>query len=165
MTDFLSGLSPELRVFILAMLPMVERAALPLALTYYHLPWVEAFVLVALGNFLPVIGLVFGLDWLSQFLVEKSRTMKRFFNWLFDHTRLRHSKKFELWGALALIAFVAIPTPITGNWSGAVASFVFKVDKKKSLIYILAGIIIYLIALSIITLGITSLGLSLKGLV
>ena len=79
----------------------------------------------------------------------------KFFTFLFERTRRKHSKKFEKWGALALITFVAIPLPITGGWSGALAAFVFGIPFKKALPLIFSGVIIA----GVIVTGLTGLSL------
>jgi uncharacterized membrane protein len=140
------------------MLPIAElRLALPMALEYYGLPLWRSLFLTISGNFIPAVILVYGLRWVSQFLSDRFVFWAKFFKWLFEHTHMRHTKKFEIWGAVALISFVAIPLPVTGAWTGALASFVFEIDKKKALVYILAGIIIASGIVTGLTLGINKL--------
>jgi len=55
---------------------------------------------------------------------------------------------------LALISFVAIPLPMTGVWSGAVAAFVFGVPYKKSVLMISIGAVIAGLIVSLVTLGV-----------
>ena len=74
--------------------------------------------------------------------MSKSKFFNRFFTYLFERTRKKHNGKFEKWGALALITFVAIPLPVTGGWSGALAAFVFGIPFKKALPLIFLGVII-----------------------
>ncbi len=137
------------------MLPIGElRAALPLALSYYHLPFMEAFLLSVVGNFLPIPFLIIFLEKFSAYLMQKIYLLNRFFNWLFSYTRRRHSKKFEYLGALALVLFVAVPLPLTGAWSGVVAAFVFGISPKKSLPLIGLGILIAGLIVGIFSLGI-----------
>ena len=38
--------------------------------------------------------------------------------------------------------FVAIPLPITGAWTGTVGAWVMGLDRKKSILFILLGILI-----------------------
>ncbi|NCN24917.1 ligand-binding protein SH3 [Candidatus Berkelbacteria bacterium CG_4_9_14_3_um_filter_39_23] len=146
---------PEFLVFIISMLPITElRLALPLALTTYHIPLWQALPITILGNWLPSIFFVYFLGWIAKFLSVRSKFMANFFTSLFEKTHIKHSKKFELWGALALITFVAIPLPMTGAWTGALVSFVFEIDKKKAIWYLLAGICIASIIVGALTLGI-----------
>lgn len=138
MSDFV----PEIKVFLLSMLPIGElRLALPLALLYYHLPVPAAFSLAILGNFLPMIFVVYFLDWADDKLAKRSPVIRRTLDWLYEHTRKKHTQTFEIWGALALIIFIAIPLPGTGAWTGALAAYVFGFEKRRTLAYIFLGIL------------------------
>ncbi|TSC92328.1 MAG: putative small multi-drug export protein [Candidatus Berkelbacteria bacterium Licking1014_7] len=154
MIENISGISPQLKVFLMSMLPISElRLALPLALTVYHLSFWQAIFLTVVGNFIPAVMIIFVLGWTEKFLSSKSVCFARFFKALFERTHIKHNKKFEVWGAIALISFVAIPLPMTGAWTGALASFIFEIEKKKALIYILLGIIFASAIVAVITLG------------
>ncbi len=148
-------LPPELSTFLLAMTPLGElRASIPVALTVYHLPPLKAFFWSVLGNLVPGFVILWLLSPLTKFLDNHFYLLNRFFAWLFERTRKKHSQKFEDWGALALVTFVAIPLPMTGVWSGAVAAFVFGISRKKSVLAISLGAFFAGIIVSLVTLGI-----------
>jgi len=120
-------------VALLSTLPITElRGSIPIALTVYKLSTWEAYAWALLGNSLPVIFLLLFLEPFSLFLSKNFSFFRTFFNWLFERTRRKHSRKFEIFEELALILFVAIPLPMTGGWSGAVAAFVFGIPFKKA---------------------------------
>lgn len=134
--------SPLINTLLVAMTPVGElRVALPLAMVHYKMPLAVAFPLVVVGNMLPVVGIVYLLEPVSTFLSKHSRLMERFFEWLFHHTRKRHSHRFETGRDIALVTFVAIPLPVTGAWSGALAAFVFGIPPRRSIPLILLGVI------------------------
>jgi len=138
-----NNFSPELATFIISMLPISElRGAIPVAIGVYNLDPVEAYFIAIIGNIIPVIFILKYIEFVSKYLMSKSKFFNKFFTHLFEYTRRKHNKKFEKWGALALITFVAIPLPITGGWSGALAAFVFGVPFKKALPLIFLGIMI-----------------------
>lgn len=150
--------SPVIKTLLIAMTPVGElRVALPLALTHYDLPLAVAFPVSVIGNMLPVVGIVYLLEPVSDFMSRHSRVARRFFEWLFSHTRRRHSRRFEAAGALALITFVAIPLPMTGAWSGALAAFVFGVKPHVSLPLIALGVVIAGVIVTAVTTGVTLL--------
>ena len=149
-----NNLSPELATFIISMLPVSElRGAIPIAIGVYNLNPVEVYFLAVVGNIIPVIFILKYLDSISKYLMSRCELFNKFFTYLFERTRKKHNGKFEKWGALALITFVAIPLPITGGWSGAVAAFVFGIPFKKALPLIFSGIMIA---------GVIVMGLSLR---
>ena len=125
------------------MLPVSElRGAIPVAIGVYNLNPLEAYFIAIIGNIIPVIFILKYIDFISKYLMSKSKFFHKFFTYLFEHTRKKHSNKFEKWGALALITFVAIPLPVTGGWSGALAAFVFGIPFWRALSLISFGIII-----------------------
>jgi uncharacterized membrane protein len=143
-----------LRVFISAMLPITElRGALPLALLHYKIDIFTAYFVTVIGNLVPVIFIVFLLDPVQKFLSNHSRLFRWFFQKLFERTRSKHTKKFETMEEIALVTFVAIPLPMTGGWSGALAAFVFGIPPKKSIPLIFLGLIIAGLIVLAITLG------------
>lgn len=145
---------PELATFLIAALPISElRGAIPIAYTVYNLPLWSAFFWSFLGNTLSVLIVLIILEPLSAFLAGHFSFWRKFFTWLFERTRKKHARKFARWGALALITFVAIPLPVTGGWSGALAAFVFGIPAKKASLCIIAGILIAGIIVSLVTFG------------
>ncbi|MBU2632853.1 small multi-drug export protein [Patescibacteria group bacterium] len=144
-----------LKVFISAMLPISElRGALPLALLHYKIPLVTAFLVAVLGNMIPVIFIAYLLNPVQLFLSKHSRLFNWFFQKLFTRTRSKHSKRFEAMEEIALVTFVAIPLPMTGAWSGALAAFVFGIPPKKSIPLIFLGVLIAGVIVSLLSLGI-----------
>ena len=152
------NLSPELSTFLIAMTPIGElRAAIPIALGVYHLSPLKAFFWSVLGNIIPGFFFLWFLTPLTNFLENHFSLLNRFFNWLFERTRKKHSQKFETWGALALIVFVAIPLPMTGVWSGCLAAFVFGISFKKAFPSVSLGALIAGVIVTLVSLGATTL--------
>jgi len=143
--------------FLIAMLPLGElRASIPIAMSVYDLsPW-GSFFWSVLGNMTPVVVILWLLNPVSGFLRKHFKIFDKFFNWLFSWTRKRHTSKFEKWGALALITLVAIPLPVTGGWTGALAAYVFGIPFKKAVPLILVGVIIAGVIVTAATLGVFS---------
>lgn len=112
--SWFSGFPKEIATLLIAMIPIGElRASIPIAIEVYDMPWYWAFFWSILGNTLIITIILLFLEPVSKFLMDKSKIFNKFFNWLFDRTRQKHTERFERWGALALITFVAIPLPIT----------------------------------------------------
>lgn len=142
------------------MLPIGElRVALPLALTHYKLDLATAFIASFIGNMAPIVAIVYLLDPVQRALSKRSKLARRFFEWLFRYTRRKHSHRFDALGSLALVTFVAIPLPMTGAWSGAVAAFVFGVRPRVAIPLIAAGVAIAGTIVTVLTKGVV-LGLT-----
>ena len=52
------------------------------------------------------------------------------------------SDKVGKYGLLGLMLFVAIPLPITGAWTGTIGAWVMGLDRKKSILFILLGVLV-----------------------
>ena len=65
-----------------------------------------------------------------------------FFEWFFERTRQKGNELIKKYEEVGLLAFVAIPLPMTGAWTGALVAFLFGLDFKKSLLIITIGVFI-----------------------
>ncbi len=135
---------PEpLAVVLLAALPITElRLALPFARGVLEWSIPSAFIWSVLGNLLPVPFILWLLGPVTSWAERHWEWLHGILERLFAHTRKRHTAKFDRLRDLALIAFVAIPLPITGAWSGSLAAFVFGVERRRALVLIAVGVMI-----------------------
>ncbi|MBI2042287.1 MAG: small multi-drug export protein [Candidatus Nealsonbacteria bacterium] len=151
-------LTPEIKTILVAATPIFElRGAIPLALGVYKLSFWSAYGLAVMGNVIPVFFILWLLETVSNFLSRHFYFFNRFFAWLFERTRDHHKHSFERWETLALVILVAIPLPLTGAWTGALAAFVFGIPAKKAFLLITAGVMIAGAIVTLATLGIINL--------
>lgn len=144
-------LLPRIWTFLTAMTPVGElRAAIPIALGTYGMGIIETYIISVLGNLVPVIAILWILEPVSKFLMKKFHWANRFFSWLFNRTRKKHSAKFEKYQGFALIGFVGIPLPVTGGWTGSLIAYVFGIPPKKALGQIVIGVLIAGIIVTVI---------------
>ena len=132
-----------INVFFIAMTPIGElRAAIPYGI--YHLLHPLAVYLVAIaGNMVPVAFLLLCLPRFEKAGLKLLPSQAhRLYLWFKERTRRKHSRAFKRFGALALVIFVAIPLPLTGAWSGALASYIFNIPPKSSFFLIFLGVLI-----------------------
>lgn len=136
-----SKISPELATIIVATLPIAElRGSIPLAILQFKFPWIKAFTLSIFGNMLPIIPWLLFLNYFQKKLM-RFKIANKFFTWLFNRTR-RKGKIIEEYETLGLMIFVAIPLPMTGAWTGAIAAFLFGIRFRHAIIAILYGVLI-----------------------
>jgi uncharacterized membrane protein len=144
-----------LKIAFISALPITElRGAIPIALTIYKMPVFPAYFFAVLGNIVPVIFLLLYLKPFSDFLC-RWHFLNIFFKWLFKRTH-QYEEKFEKYGALFLLVFVAVPLPGTGAWTGSIAAFVFGIKFWYAFPAIVGGIIIAGIIVTLTSLGIIS---------
>jgi uncharacterized membrane protein len=135
-------LSDWVTIFFTAMIPIGElRASIPLGLLTFKMGIIETYIISVIGNMIPVFFILWILEPLSKFLMRKFNWANRFFTWLFNRTRRRHSARFEKYQGFALISFVGIPLPITGAWTGSLIAYVFGIPIKKALWQIFVGVL------------------------
>ncbi|OHA70083.1 MAG: hypothetical protein A3D64_00595 [Candidatus Wildermuthbacteria bacterium RIFCSPHIGHO2_02_FULL_49_9] len=143
----------QLLTLLVAASPVVElRGAIPLALVGYGLPLWQAFPLAVAGNMVPVLFLPF-LGITARELSLHSVLLERFFSWMFERTRRKHERSFELLRDFALVFFVAIPLPFTGAWTAMLVAFVFGIPFPRAFPLIFFGVIIAGGIVSALTLG------------
>jgi len=148
------NLIPEIKTLLTAMTPIGElRAALPIALLSYKMNILPAYILSVLGNMIPVFVLILFWKYSVKFFMQNFKICEKFFNWLFERTRKKFEGKYNKWGKLALVIFVAIPLPVTGAWTGSLAAWLFDFKYWESILLIflgvcVSGIIITLLSLS-----------------
>ena len=131
-------------VFLVSMVPVIElRGAIPLGLYAYDLQIVPVTLLSIVGNLLPVPFLVlFGgkvLHWLAGFerfgkpfrkILELGEKKVEKMN--------KNAQRALFWG---LFAFVAIPLPGTGAWTGSLIAITLGLKLKKSFPPIALGVL------------------------
>jgi len=153
----------ELVMMLLSALPITElRASIPVAYTVmadkWCWPWWKIYLLAVAGNMMPVPFILMLLGPVSRWL-SRWKIFSRFFTWLFERSRKKVSRHMEKYEALGLAAFVAIPLPVTGAWTGSVAAFVFDIPKKLAIPSIFLGVLTAGAIITLIMNGILS-GLS-----
>jgi uncharacterized membrane protein len=156
--DWAEQLPGPLAVVVLAMLPIIElRGAIPVAQEVFGMSRFEAYWWAVLGNTLPIPFILWLLPPVAGWAERHWDWLHRVIDRLSGYSERRHSKRFDRFRDFALITFVAIPLPVTGAWSGALASYVFGVEKRKALGLIVVGV---LIAGIVVTLFWEGLGLA-----
>jgi len=153
--EIFKNLPPEAATVLVAMIPIAElRVALPVAILIYKMSFWTAMFWSVLGNMLPIFFIVYLLKPVADFLIKHWGLAKRFFDWWFSRVRRKFEGGALKYGInLALVVFVAIPLPLTGAWSGAVAAFLFGIPPRRALILITLGVIIAGIIVAAITAG------------
>ncbi len=133
------------------MLPITElRATIPYGILQYNIEWGLVFAICVLGNFLVCIPLIYFLTYFDQ-ISKKSSLVDNILDKIYTRTRSRSNivNKYNYWG---IIVFVGIPLPLTGAWTGCLASHLLGLDKKKTLISIFIGLTISATIVSLLSL-------------
>ena len=138
------------------MVPIVElRGAIPYAVGF-NLPLLPSYVIAILGNMLPVPFIFFFARKVLAWGKDK-KIIGKFFTFCLEKGN-KGDKKLQAKAGrsvyLALFLFVGIPLPGTGAWTGTLAASFLNLDFKKSVISIMAGVVLAGIIMGVISLGI-----------
>lgn len=145
---------PEAATMLIGMIPVTEvRASVPIAMTLFGMGATEAIFWSVLGDGLVAGAILYFLRALESFLRPRSAGLDRFFQRTFDRASRKFEGKYEKYGMLALAAFVAIPLPGTGSWTGATAAVLFSLPRLKSWGFIVLGLAISGAIVAMITQG------------
>ena len=67
---------------------------------------------------------------------------------------MKKKDKIEKLEYIGLLLFVGIPLPGTGAWTGSLIAALLNMDKKKSLIYAILGVVLAGIIMLVVSYGI-----------
>jgi len=147
-----NGLSSLPIIFLVSLVPAVElRGSIPLALVLFRdiHPLFVFLICVALN--LLVIPLTFkGLDLFAPPLIRKSKRIASIFAWF------RRRSYGREWGMVGLAAFVGIPLPGTGAYTGALIAYLLGMKRWQATLAIAVGVVIAGVIVTLAALGIIS---------
>lgn len=143
----------ELIVFFISILPILELRGGLIAASLLNVSPLTGYIVSIIGNTLPVPFILLFinkiLEWMGK---SKIKWMNKLSKWL-DKKARKHKDSIEKYGYLGLTLFVGIPLPGTGAWTGCLAASVLNMDKKKSFISIMLGIIMASIIMMLVSYG------------
>ena len=131
-------------VFLISMVPLIEiRGAIPYAVGF-ELPLVPSIIVAVIGNMLPVPFIFLFARRVLEWGKDK-KYIGKFFTWCLEKGHKGGEKLQAKAGKglyIALLLFVGIPLPGTGAWTGTLAASLLDMDFKKSVVYIMAGVLL-----------------------
>lgn len=149
-----------LLTFIVSMIPLIElRGAVPIGLSNLlgdALPILPLYIVCILGNMLPVPFIFFFARKVLEWGADK-KIIGKFFTFCLEKGE-KGGKALQAKAGrglyVALFLFVGIPLPGTGAWTGTLAASFLDMDFKKSVIAIMAGVILAGIIMGLASAGV-----------
>lgn len=153
-------LKKYLLVFFISMIPLIElRGAVPVGLSQLWgdpLSILPLYITCILGNMLPVPFIFFFARKVLVWGADK-KFIGKFFRFCLEKGEKGGKKLQEKAGRglyWALFLFVGIPLPGTGAWTGTLAASLLDMNFKKSVISVIAGVILAGIIMGLASVGV-----------
>lgn len=152
-----SVLGKYVLIFLISLMPILElRGGLIAASLLDISPW-SAFAVCMIANILIIPFVLFFIEAVLKFL-SRIKKLGEFIDW-FKNKTLKKKDTIEKYGYLGILLFVAVPLPGSGAWTGCFLAVLLGLDKKKSFLAALLGVLIAGVIMMIFSYGI------LKGIV
>ncbi len=130
----------EVMTIFLAAVPLTElRAAIPIAVTIFHLSPPIAYMLSVIGNMIPLVFLFCFLPWFLRMLANRFPIFHTMLERYFFRLSKKHEAKLNAYGALFLFVFVAIPHPGGGVWTASTLAILFRMKRRYAIPAIVCG--------------------------
>ena len=108
---------PELIIFIISMVPILELRGGLIAAAVLGVPIVPAIVICLIGNMIPIPFILLLItpifDWLKRTKLLRPLVEK------LERKAMSKSDKIQKYEFVGLMLFVGVPLPGTGAWTGA----------------------------------------------
>lgn len=141
----------ELIVFIISLMPILELRGGLLAASLLNLNPLESYIIAVVGNIIPIPFILWFINNILNWM-RKKKKLEKIVKWL-DKKIIKHKDQIEKYGFWGLVLFVGIPLPGTGAWTGCLIAAVLEMDRKKSFIAALIGVLIASIIMMLISFG------------
>ena len=144
----------ELILFIISMVPILELRGGLLAAgpAFLNIPMWRAIPVGIIGNLLPIPFILLLITPIFNWM-KGTKKLKPLVEKL-EHKAMNQSaniEKYEFWG---LVAFVGIPLPGTGAWTGALIAALLGIRFRKAFPAIVIGVCLAACIMTIISYGI-----------
>ena len=143
---------PELIVFIISLLPILELRGGLIVAKLLGVPLLTAAPIAILGNIIPVPFIILFIERILGFL-QRHGPIKKFAGWIERKGRsageklmTKHSKSLFI----GLLLFVAIPLAGTGAWTGSLAAALLGIPPKRSVLPLCLGVLGACVIMSVI---------------
>ena len=138
-----------LTLILVSMVPLIElRGAMPIAVSMgFDTGWkfVGALALCVAANMVPVPFIYFFARKVLEWGKDKSGIFGKFCTFCLERGHKGGEKLMKKAGKglfLALFLFVGIPLPGTGAWTGTLAASILDMGFKKSVLAVVAGVLL-----------------------
>ncbi|WP_434309698.1 COG2426 family protein [Hominifimenecus sp. rT4P-3] len=136
----LGGMPPEVIVFIISMVPILELRGGLIAAALLGIPIVPAIAICLIGNMIPIPFILFFITPIFKWL-KRTKLLRPLVEKL-EKKAMSKSDQIQKYEFIGLMLFVGIPLPGTGAWTGALIASLLDIRPKKAFLAICIGLLI-----------------------
>lgn len=140
-------------MFIISLMPILELRGGLIAASLMNAPMWTSFLVCFIGNILPIPFILWFITSIFEYLKKKGKRLGKLVEKIENKANSKKDQ-IERLKYLGLVLFVGIPLPGTGAWTGCLIAALLGMDKKKSAIAAIAGVIMAGIIMLIFSYGI-----------
>ncbi len=141
-----------LTTIFLSLLPISElRGAIPYAF-FNGIPLLAAYAIAVGANALVAPLVFFFLD-TFHLLFYRWGIYRNIFDRTVSRARRKMEPKIARFGYLGVMFFVAVPLPITGAYTGTLGAWILGLDRKKTILAAVGGVVISGLVISLLLLA------------
>ena len=142
----------EILIFLISMTPILELRGGNLAAALLNMDPKNSFIICLLGNIIVIPIALFFLELIFK-LLRKIKFFDKIITKI-ENKCLSKREQLDKYGYLGLLLFVGIPLPGTGAWTGCFLASLLGMNKKKSAIAAMLGVLMAGIIMMILSFGI-----------
>lgn len=140
-------------MFIISLMPILELRGGLIAASLMDAPMLPSFLVCFLGNIIPIPFILWFITSIFDYLKKRGKKLGKLVLKLENKANSK-KEQIEKLKYLGLVLFVGIPLPGTGAWTGCLIAALLGMDKKKSCIAAIAGVIMAGIIMLIFSYGV-----------
>ena len=150
-------LNGSVAAFLISMLPILECRGGMIVAALANVKLLPAFFICYIGNMIPIPFILLLIKRIFAFM-KAHHILTGFIEKLEGKTDKNREKvlRYKQWG---LLAFVAVPLPGTGGWTGSLFAALLDIDFKKALPIVALGVFIADLIMAIISYGVKALNM------
>ena len=167
---FRNKIPPELIIFIVSLLPILELRGGLIAAALLGVDWWIAFPICVIGNILPIPFILLFLKKIFA-LLKKTKLFRKMVEKLENRASAKSKKLTKsddkvdekkqkrkiLYRMGALFLFVGVPLPGTGAWTGALVAALLDIRMRHAVPAIFLGVVIAGAIVTVLTYGVVQL--------
>lgn len=146
------GIPHQLITALISMIPLLELRGSILVAGLLKLPLIQTYIAAVVGNMVPIPFILLFIqaifNWMKKVKHLSSIPVK------LEEKVMKKSDQIQKYGYWGLFLFVAIPLPGTGAWTGALLAVLLGLNRKKSLFFILLGVMTAGLVMTLVSYGV-----------